>query len=301
MWPLQKDVDSFYGNPRGQSGKPSRSWEAENLVMVTAPYQLYYDKKPVRGIRVHRKCAEAFRRVFERIWVAAGREQSVVDAWGASTFAGGYVYRNKRGGGTLSMHAYGCAIDLDPARNAMGDNTPNFGAPGPYAVVKAFEAEGAVWGGRWKGRGCDGMHFQFARVNLVTTADLREAGSRTIAASDEIKANAGGALGALATASAMADQVNNVNAQVAGIMSAVESGKSLFDVLGDHWRVLLLLLAIAAGVVCIWRVWRSAAIVETARVDNAREGTPGDQVLIDNPIPGSELDGVIFDQPGVGN
>lgn len=293
-WPLQRDCDAFYGNPRAPGGMASQRWEAENLVIVTAPYQLYYDKRPVRGVRVHRKCAESLRRVFARIWEAAGRNQATVDSWGASTFAGGYVYRNKRGGGTLSMHAYGAALDLDPARNGMGNTRPNFGRTGPLAVVAAFEAEGWVWGGRWNGRSCDGMHFQAARVNNVTVAELRDAGSRVISATDHIKASAGSMGAGLATASAMASQVNDIHGQIAGIMSAVDNGQGLATMFAGHWRVIVLLLAVALMAYAILRIWQAATVAQDARLDNARTGEPGDQVLEDNPAPGSVTDGIEF-------
>lgn len=294
MWPLQKDADRFYGNPRGVGGKANPAWEAENLVTVAAPYQLYYDKKPIRGVRVHRKCAESLRRVFSRIWESAGRNQAVVDQWGASTFAGAYNYRNKRNGGTLSMHAYGCAIDLDPARNGMGNTRPNFGNPGPAAVVAAFEAEGWVWGGRWAGRSCDGMHYQCARVNAVTVAELRDAGSRVIEATDAIKVNAGGMGVSLAAASAIAGQVNDIHGQVVTIMSAVDHGQDVASTLADHWRVIVLLLAVFVIGIAALRIWRAASVAQDARVDTARTGEPGDQVLHDNPDPGNVTDGIVF-------
>lgn len=294
-WPLQRDADKFYGNPRGRDGlRASPQWEAENLVIVSAPYQLYYDKKPIRGIRVHRKCAESLRRVFERIWDAAGRNQSVVDSWGASTFAGAYVYRNKRRGATLSMHAYGCALDLDPVRNAMGNTRPNFAKPGPYAVVSAFEAEGWVWGGRWSGRSCDGMHFQAARVNAVTVAELRTAGSRVIKATDTIKADTSGLGVSLATASALASQVNDIHGQITGIMSAVDNGQDLFTTFSQHWRIFIILAAVALMAYSALRIWRAANAAQDARLDTARSGEPGDQVLHDDPEPGSVTDGIEF-------
>lgn len=294
MWPLQKDCDSFYGNPRGVGGRANSQWEADHLVVVSAPYQLYYDGKPIRGVRVHRKVSESLRRVFSRIWTAAGQNQATVDAWGASTFAGAYVYRNKRRGGTLSMHAYGCALDFDPGRNAMGNTRPNFAKPGPYAVVAAFEAEGWAWGGRWSGHSCDGMHFQAARVNAVTVAELRDAGSRVIAATDVIKVNAGGLGASLAAASAVAGQVNDLHGQVVTIMSAVDHGQDVVSTLTDHWRVLVLLFAFALMVYAAVRIWQAASVAQDARVDTARSGEPGDQVLHDDPTPGSVTDGIVF-------
>jgi hypothetical protein len=220
LWPLQSQCDSFYGNPRGAGDRPSPKWEAENLRTVRPPFRMTYDGKPVKAIRVHKKCASSLLRVLQEIWEAAGRNQRIVDMWGASIFAGSYVYRLKRGGVTLSMHAYGCALDLDPARNAQHDQAPHF-ADVPQ-VIDAFEREGWTCGLRWNGRDRDGMHFQAAfmseaaksalssraaRLNAsprrlapplkkkVTEAELARAGSRTIN-------NANSAIGDLAVKAA---------------------------------------------------------------------------------------------------
>jgi hypothetical protein len=157
-WPQQKDCDRFYGNPRGLNGGPSAKWEAANLVSIKPPYRMTYAGKPISGIRVHKKCAESLKNVLDRIWEAAGQDQATVDRWGASIYGGAYNYRLMRGGNSLSMHSWGCAIDLDPARNGLGDQTPHF-ANVPE-VLEAFAAEGWEWGGDWSRR--DGMHWQAA-------------------------------------------------------------------------------------------------------------------------------------------
>lgn len=164
-WPTQAECGAFYGNPRNprDNTKPSPSWEAANLVRVQPPFAIFYEGKPVKaGILIHKKCAESLSRILAAIWEAAGRSQSTIDAWGMSNYAGSYNYRLSRGSGWLSMHGYAVAVDFDPERNAFHDETPNF-AKIPQ-VVDAFEKEGWIWGGRWSGRGCDGMHFQAARV-----------------------------------------------------------------------------------------------------------------------------------------
>lgn len=170
-WPLQKDCDAFYGNPRGTKdrSRANATWESANLVTVPVPFRMFFAGHPVSTIRIHRKCADSLARVLDRIWIAAGKDQKVVDGWGASTYGGSYSYRLMRGLNTLSMHSYGCAIDLDPARNALHDRTPTFTPASP--VVQAFLAEGWVWGGDWDGDHssadeprCDGMHFQAARL-----------------------------------------------------------------------------------------------------------------------------------------
>ena len=164
-WPLQSECDTFYGNPRNRSDPSAASpkWESENLVRVKPPFAVYYEGKPVKaGLMVHKKVAESLARVFAAIWEKSGRNQKVIDGWGVSNYGGAYNYRLMRGSSRLSMHSYGCAVDLDPDRNGMGDTTPHF-AKVPE-VVGAFEAEGWVWGGHWSGKSCDGMHFQAARV-----------------------------------------------------------------------------------------------------------------------------------------
>lgn len=155
-WPLQKDCSSYYGNPTGANGQASAAWKKENLVMVSAPWQLVaaWDTKLKLKIQVHRKCAESLKRVLDAIWERFGRSEAEIRKARMHLFGGGFNYRLKRGGSTLSMHSWGCAVDFDPERNAMGDATPAM----DRRVVEEFEREGWEWGGHWK----DGMHFQAA-------------------------------------------------------------------------------------------------------------------------------------------
>ncbi|MEI7507846.1 MAG: M15 family metallopeptidase [Flavobacterium sp.] len=101
-------------------------------------------------------------RIFDAIWLASDKNQKIIDDWGVSVFSGSYNYRVMRGGNVLSMHAYGCAIDLDAPRNWFHDQNPHFEKV--PQVLRAFEDEGWTWGGSWSGRSKDGMHFQAARV-----------------------------------------------------------------------------------------------------------------------------------------
>lgn len=157
-WPLQKDCNAFYGNPRGVNGTASPAWEKANIISIKPPFIMRYDGKPVKGLRVHKKVGDSLLRIFNSIWEASGRSQAKIDEWGVSIYGGAYNYRLMRGGTNLSMHSWGCAIDLDPARNALNSKKPRF-ANYPE-VVKAFHDEGWEWGGPWS-RG-DGMHWQAA-------------------------------------------------------------------------------------------------------------------------------------------
>lgn len=169
MWPLQRDCDSFYGNPRGRNGQASPSWESQNLTLITPPYPIQFLGKPARP-KVHKKCADAFMSWYEAVWENSGHDMKTIRDWGMDVYSGGYNFRPMRGGVALSMHSYGCAIDMDAPRNGMYDKTPHF-ATVYDQVVAPFIKLGGVWGGSWDGdrdstdeRRPDGMHFQFARL-----------------------------------------------------------------------------------------------------------------------------------------
>lgn len=161
-WPHQSDVDNFYGNPRGNGDEPDPAWVAQNIVRVTTPWALVtaWDFSTVKGIRIHKNCAESLDRVFQNIWEAAGKDQRIINEWGMNLYAGGFNYRLMRGSSRLSLHSWGCAVDFDSARNAFGDTTPNFELI--PVVLDAFAKEEWTWGGKWKKP--DGMHWQAAFI-----------------------------------------------------------------------------------------------------------------------------------------
>ena len=154
-WPLQSQCDTFYGNPRGSGGHADPSWEAANLVRVKVPFLMTYAGQPVSSVKIHRKCADSLSRVLTAILVSANHNQKLLDAWGASIFGGSYNFRLMRNSTHLSMHSYGCAIDLDPANHPM----KMFSKPFVPQVVKAFTDEG------WVNLPKDKMHFQAAIVS----------------------------------------------------------------------------------------------------------------------------------------
>lgn len=160
MWPLQSECDAFYGNPRGLNGQPSQTWMRNNLVRIDVPFRMTFDGQRVSKITIHKKCADSLSRILQAIWIASGHNQARIEEWGVDKYGGSFNFRLMRGLSSLSMHSWGCAIDIDPARNGLGD-------PSPYLancplVIAAFDAEKWTWGGRWNRK--DGMHFQAARV-----------------------------------------------------------------------------------------------------------------------------------------
>lgn len=154
-WPLQNAADEFYGDPRGYDGV-NASWEKGHIIQIVPPYPMYAGGRQVRKIPVHRKCAESLKAVLTNVAAA----YPDLEEAGVTEFDGLYTFRVMRGGHRLSMHAYGCAIDINAAQNPFRSRRHLFQKNSP--IVECFEAEGWEWGGRW--RSPDAMHFQAART-----------------------------------------------------------------------------------------------------------------------------------------
>jgi len=110
-------------------------------------------------VPVHRRAAPAFRAVFmdlEKIASADPAAARFVD-----TLGGTYNDRNIAGTHRKSAHAFGIAIDLNPALAQYHQNVPGgaWRTPVPETIVQAFESRGFVWGGRWYHD--DTMHFEY--------------------------------------------------------------------------------------------------------------------------------------------
>ena len=133
---------------------------------------------------VHRDVAEDVLKVLRRLYAARFpiRRMVPVDAYGASDFrsieadnTSAFNCRYVDGTTRWSEHAYGRAIDLNPIENpyVTSSGTTSHGASRPYlrrspyrvgmaveggVVVRAFDAAGWGWGGRWSGDR-DYQHF----------------------------------------------------------------------------------------------------------------------------------------------
>lgn len=151
-WPHDNTAakNEFYGDFH------SKAWGTLNLVHMAAPFQMYYDKKPIPSILVHRKIQAALTLAFVEIWEKCGHDQHRVDATGASDYGGCFNIRNIAGSNNWSNHSWAAAIDLSPTRN--GFNTGH--GTMPQLVIDAFKRQGALWGGDYHGR-TDPMHFEF--------------------------------------------------------------------------------------------------------------------------------------------
>ena len=87
--------------------------------------------------------------------------------------AGGFLWRPIAGEQRLSPHSFGIAIDLSPQRApywrwARVERHP-LQQSYDSEIVRAFEAEGFIWGGKW--HEYDLMHFEY-RPEIMAKARL---------------------------------------------------------------------------------------------------------------------------------
>jgi hypothetical protein len=156
QWPRQADVRAFFGEP----GSPQCT---AGMADLAYPMRIAWDTSSiVRRFRCHAMVEAAMERIFQNTLQHYGAAE--VTRLGLDLFGGCYNLRQMRGGSNWSMHSWGIAVDLDPARNQLkwGKDRAAFARPEYVAFWNIVEGEGAVSLGRE--RNFDWMHFQFARL-----------------------------------------------------------------------------------------------------------------------------------------
>lgn len=130
---------------RSQFGDPTQpDWSGKNLTVVTSPSGAKFS--------VHRAAAPSFTGFLQDLESTGYKVQS----------GGGYNLRPVTGGTTLSPHAYGAAIDINPAQNPYS-KTPEGGVLKtdlPPQVSDLAAKWGLIWGGNWKSLK-DPMHLEY--------------------------------------------------------------------------------------------------------------------------------------------
>jgi lysozyme family protein len=106
----------------------------------------------------------------------------------------------------------------------------------------------------------------------LTAEDLKKSGSKIVTSADNIKSNVTTAAGALAAASGMASQATEVTGHVQTIHTAVTSSRDVFSWVKENWQLAVIAVLLLVVVLCIYRIWKEAQIVETERVNAARKG-----------------------------
>jgi hypothetical protein len=157
-WPHQdeKSLNEFYGDNWGPHGPGDAHWESANLVDWFPPYPMYYAGKRLSRLKVHKKCLATFDAAFKDVLSTLGLPYIIVHHLDQT--GGAYCPRTERGGTKLSVHSWGCAIDMDPARNPF----PHDWVPG--MIDKKFAEILQKHGFTWRGANgdVDPMHFQLA-------------------------------------------------------------------------------------------------------------------------------------------
>jgi hypothetical protein len=102
------------------------------------------------GVTCHRRMIGPLRRAPEEI-----SRRGLARLVDPGDYAGCYAPRRIPTSGTLSLHAWGLAIDINASRNPQG-SPPNQ----DRRLVRIMERHGFSWGGRWP-TVPDGMHFEF--------------------------------------------------------------------------------------------------------------------------------------------
>lgn len=150
-----KQVIERYGQP----GNP------DNFTIIPLPYpmRIAWDiKTQVRKIQCHEDTAEAFTNVFETLLKHYGLKN--LQDLGIDLFGGCVNVRTMRGSKTRwSRHAWGIAIDLDPARNGLKVKKPiaQFSKLEYEPMIDIFYQNGFISYGREKDY--DWMHFELGK------------------------------------------------------------------------------------------------------------------------------------------
>ena len=159
LFPHQ-DVDSlnaFYEDPRGRNGTYSTKWYAANMVKWIPPYQMYYSdglKTKFRYLMVHKKCLSVFQQAYKNVLDHFG--QAKISELRLDISGGTFNYRLERGGSGLSVHSWGCAIDMDPGHNPFPHKWEKGMIDPDFAQI--LEDTGLWW--RGSDNDDDPMHFQ---------------------------------------------------------------------------------------------------------------------------------------------
>jgi len=144
-------------------GKPNETGEGYlTTILLPYPMKLAWDlDTKVSKMRCHKLAAEAFLNVFNDLLAHYGLKE--IERLGIDLFGGCFNYRKMRGGSSWSKHAWGIAIDLDPARNKLKETakTARFARPEYQKMIDIFYRHGFISLGIEKGY--DWMHFELRK------------------------------------------------------------------------------------------------------------------------------------------
>jgi hypothetical protein len=168
----------------GVSWRPGCPAPLRDLRLLTVSHWGFDGQRRTGRLVVHETAASPLRTVFRRLFAAQFPVRKIVpiEAYGGSDFrsieadnTSAFNCRRATGSNTWSEHAYGRAIDVNPIENPYTENgrvyhraSRSYVARRPVrkgmaveggALVRAFDAIGWGWGGRWTGSVTDYQHF----------------------------------------------------------------------------------------------------------------------------------------------
>jgi hypothetical protein len=143
-------------------GQPNERGTYLTTINLPYPMRIAWDlDTKVTRMRCHKLVADAFLSVFNELLAVYGYERIV--ELGIDLYGGCFNFRKMRGGSSWSRHAWGIAIDLDPARNTLKETskTARFARPEYAPMIAIFEKHGFISLG--KAKNYDWMHFEIAK------------------------------------------------------------------------------------------------------------------------------------------
>lgn len=150
---IQSEIIRTYGNPGSNQGR------------ITLPYPMiiaWNTRQKVKTMRCHEKVADKFEEGFKKVLSAYGPAK--IHELGLDLYGGCLNVRKKRGGSTWSSHAWGVAVDIDPAHNRLRwrKDRALLAKPDYEEWWQIWESVGAISLGRE--RNYDWMHLQFMKT-----------------------------------------------------------------------------------------------------------------------------------------
>ena len=141
-------------------GKPNETGEGYlTTILLPYPMKLAWDlDTKVSKMRCHKLAAEPFENVFNDLLAEYGMTE--IERLGIDLFGGCFNYRKMRGGTSWSKHAWGIAVDIDPARNLLKETakTARFARPEYQKMIDIFYKNGFISLGIEKNY--DWQHFE---------------------------------------------------------------------------------------------------------------------------------------------
>lgn len=141
-------------------GTPNETGKGYLTTIVTPfPLRIAWDTdSTTTRVTCHKLIADRLLSVFKDLLAHYGHAK--IKELGIDLYGGCFNYRKMRGGSSWSKHAWGIAVDLDPARNTLKETsaTARFARPEYKPMIDIFYKHGFISLGMEKNY--DWMHFE---------------------------------------------------------------------------------------------------------------------------------------------